>query len=424
VRSFGCSANTADSEVISGCLSQAGFDLTDSEEDADVVVFNSCAVKGPTENRVIDALKRIPSAKKVVVAGCLPLISFERLLREVRFDAAVGAAVGEGIVDVVQRVLLGEKVVELNKDLLSMPKLDLPRVQTNPVVSVVPVNYGCLGSCAYCCVVHARGHLRSYEVRDVTERVNRDVAGGAREIWITSQDTGCYGKEIGTNLAVLLKAVAAVEGDFRVRVGMMTSNMIVPFLDELIDAFRSEKIFKFVHLPVQSGDDEVLRGMRRFYTAQEFKDTVAALRAAFPLLTLSTDVICGFPGETAEAFDSTLQLIREVQPDIVNVSKFFARPKTAAWDMRNEAIEKAEIKHRSAQAADLARKVSLERNQRWLGWSGEILVDEKGKVAGSWVGRNFAYKPIVLKSGENLMGKRLYVKVMKVFSTHLEGSLE
>ena len=424
MRSFGCSANTADSEVISGCLSQAGFDLTDSEEDADVVVFNSCAVKGPTENRVIDALKRIPSAKKVVVAGCLPLISFERLLREVRFDAAVGAAVGEGIVDVVQRVLLGEKVVELNKDLLSMPKLDLPRVQTNPVVSVVPVNYGCLGSCAYCCVVHARGHLRSYEVRDVTERVNRDVAGGAREIWITSQDTGCYGKEIGTNLAVLLKAVAAVEGDFRVRVGMMTSNMIVPFLDELIDAFRSEKIFKFVHLPVQSGDDEVLRGMRRFYTAQEFKDTVAALRAAFPLLTLSTDVICGFPGETAEAFDSTLQLIREVQPDIVNVSKFFARPKTAAWDMRNEAIEKAEIKHRSAQAADLARKVSLERNQRWLGWSGEILVDEKGKVAGSWVGRNFAYKPIVLKSGENLMGKRLYVKVMKVFSTHLEGSLE
>jgi threonylcarbamoyladenosine tRNA methylthiotransferase CDKAL1 len=381
-------------------------------------------VKGPTENRVIDALKHIPSKKKVVVAGCLPLISFERLQREVRFDAAVGAAVGEGIVDVVQRVLLDEKVVELNKALVSMPKLDLPRVQTNPVVSVIPVNYGCLGSCAYCCVVNARGHLRSYKIGDVVERVKRDVAGGAREIWITSQDTGCYGREIGTNLAALLKAVAAIEGDFRVRVGMMTPNMIMPFLDELIDAFRSEKVFKFVHLPVQSGDDEVLQGMRRFYTVQEFKDTVAALRAAFPLLTLSTDVICGFPGETAEAFENTLRLIREVQPDIVNVSKFFARPKTAAGDMRSIAVEKAEIKRRSTQAAELARKVSSERNQRWLGWSGEVLVDEKGKIAGSCVGRNFAYKPIAVKSSEDLMGKKLHVKVMKVFATHLVGILE
>ena len=423
MRSFGCSANTADSEVLSGCLSKAGFELIDSEESADIVVYNSCAVKGPTENRVIDALKRIPSKKKVVVAGCLPLISFERLLREVRFDAAVGAAVGEGIVDVVQRVLRGEKIVELNKALLSMPKLDLPRVQTNPVVSVVPVNYGCLGSCAYCCVVHARGHLRSYQVGEVVERVKRDVAGGTREIWITSQDTGCYGREIGTNLAALLKAVAAVEGDFRVRVGMMTPNMIVPFLDELIDAFRSEKVFKFVHLPVQSGDDEVLRRMRRFYTAQEFKDIVAALRAEFPLFTLSTDVICGFPGETAEAFDNTLQLIDQVQPDIVNVSKFFARPKTAAWNMLSTAVEKAEIKHRSAQAAQLARKVSLERNQRWLDWTGEVLVDEKGKVAGSWVSRNFAYKPIAFKSSEDLIGKKLQVKVTKVFATHLFGVL-
>jgi MiaB-like tRNA modifying enzyme len=302
--------------------------------------------------------------------------------------------------------------------------LDLPRMQTNPVVSIVPVSYGCLGSCAYCCVVNARGHLRSHKVDDIVERVKRDVARGAREIWITSQDTGCYGKEIGANLAALLKAVAAIEGDFRVRVGMMTPNMIVPFLDELIEAFRSEKIFKFVHLPVQSGDDEVLRRMRRFYTIQEFKDSVATFRAAYPLLTLSTDVICGFPGENADAFENTLRLMSEVQPDIVNVSKFFARPKTAAWEMHNLAIEKAEIKHRSAQASELARKISLERNQRWLGWNGDILVDEKGKFAGSWVGRNFAYKPIVLKSDENLIGKKLCVKVRKVFSTHLDGILE
>ena len=395
-----------------------------SEPEADVIVYNSCAVKGPTENRIIDMLKRIPPTKKVIVAGCLPQISFQRLLREVRFDAAVGPAAGESIVDIVQRVLRNETVVELDKALASMPKLDLPHAQTNPIVSVVPVNYGCLGSCSYCCVVHARGHLRSYQISDIVERVKRDVAGGAREVWITSQDTACYGKEIGTNLATLLKAVVGADGDFRVRVGMMTPNIVAPFLDELIDAFKSEKIYKFVHLPVQSGDDEILQRMRRFYTAQQFKDIVTAFRTAFPLLTLSNDVICGFPGETAEAFDNTLRLICETQPDIVNVSKFFARPKTAAWDMQSIAVEKVEIKRRSTQTAALARKVSLERNQRWVGWRGEILVNEKGKVAGSWVGRNFAYKPVAIKGGENLIGSVVRVKIEKALSTHLVGIID
>ena len=405
-------------------MSREGFELTNSEADADIIIYNSCAVKGPTENRIVDALKRIPSTKKVVVSGCLPLISFERLLREVRFDAAIGTAVGEGIVDVVNRISRGEKVVELDKTLMSMPDLDLPRVQTNPIVSVVPVSYGCLGSCAYCCVVQARGHLRSYLIDDVTKRVERDVNAGVREIWVTSQDTACYGKEIGTNLATLIKQVANVKGDFWVRVGMMTPNMILPFLGELIEAFKSEKVFKFVHLPVQSGDNDVLRRMRRFYTIQEFKNTITAFRDAFPQVTLSTDVICGFPGESIEAFENTLQLVSEIQPDVVNVSKFFARPKTAAWDMLSIAIEKGEIKRRSTQAAALARKISLRRNQQWLGWGGQILIDEKGKVAGSWVGRNFAYKPIAVKAPENLLGKKVHVRVVKVFFTHLEGVIE
>ncbi len=121
------------------------------------------------------------------------MISFERLMREVHFDGAVGPSVGNGIVDVVSRVLAGEKVVELS-NLNCKPKLDLPRVKSNPVISVVPVNYGCLGSCAYCCVVFARGHLRSYSIKEIAERVESDFAAGAKEFWITSQDTACLWK--------------------------------------------------------------------------------------------------------------------------------------------------------------------------------------------------------------------------------------
>ena len=422
VESYGCSTNLADGEVLAGCLSQAGFDLAQSIPEADVVVYNCCAVKGPTENRMIELLKRVPREKKVVVAGCLPLTSFDRLQRDVRFDAAVGPAAGLGIVDVVKRVLAGEKVVALEGALCAKPVLSLPRLTKNPVVSLVPVGYGCLGSCAYCCVVFARGRLRSYSIEEIVEKVKCDLASGSGEFWFTSQDMACYGRDVGTNLAALLRSVCAIPGDFWIRVGMMTPNFALDMLNELVEAFRCEKVFKFLHLPVQSGDDEVLKRMRRCYTVQDFRKVVSAFRAAFPEVTLATDVICGFPGETKNAFDNTLRLISEVKPDIVNVSKFFGRPGTAAAEMTN-VVEQAEIKRRSTEAAKLAKEISLDRNQRWTKWTGEILVDEKGKVPGSWIGRNFAYKPVIVKSTSALLGKTLKVNVAKAFPTYLEGTV-
>jgi MiaB-like tRNA modifying enzyme len=423
VKSFGCSANLADGEVLAGCLAEAGFELASSVSAADVVIYNTCAVKGPTENRMVEVVRRAPRGKKVIVAGCLPLINLERLRRETRFDGAVGPAAAEGIVNVARRVLEGEKVIELESALNAKPLLSLPRLRSNPVISVLPVNYGCLGACAYCCVVFARGRLRSYAIEEVTEQVRRDLTAGAKEFWITSQDTACYGRDIGTNLATLLNAVANVEGDFIVRVGMMTPNMATDILDDLVEAFKNEKIYKFVHLPVQSGDDNVLKHMRRFYTAGDFVEIVDAFRTTFPKITLATDVICGFPGETRQAFENTLRLIGEIRPDIVNVSKFFARPRTVAAEMDDDFVELAEIKRRSSTAANLAGRISFERNLRWIGWTGKVLIDEKGKIPGTWISRNFAYKPIAIKSSADLLGKTLCVKTLKAFSTHLAGTI-
>ncbi|MEM3698053.1 MAG: tRNA (N(6)-L-threonylcarbamoyladenosine(37)-C(2))-methylthiotransferase [Candidatus Bathyarchaeia archaeon] len=422
VRSFGCSTNLADGEVLAGCLAEAGYQIVNSPSAADIIIYNTCAVKGPTENRMIEILKRAPANKKLIVAGCLPLINFERLSREVRFDGVVGPAAGDTIVNVVGRVLKDEKVVALNGAVNAKPSLNLPRTFSNPIVSIIPISYGCLGSCAYCCVVFARGHLRSYSIPEIVERVKKDLAIGVREFWLTSQDTACYGRDIGTNLAELLRALCDVEGNFKIRVGMMTPNMALGILENLIQAFKSQKIFKFLHLPIQSGDDKILKSMRRFYSVADFKRIVGAFRENFPELTLATDVICGFPGEDEEAFEKTLQLIREVEPDIVNVSKFFARPKTVAAEMSN-FVPKPEIKRRSTIAAELARKIAFEKNKCWVGWSGEILIDEAGKVSDSWVGRNYAYKPIVIKSEENLLGKVVHVKILKAFPTHLEGAI-
>jgi MiaB-like tRNA modifying enzyme len=423
IKSFGCSANLAEGEVLAGCLKRAGYLLVGSASSAEIVVYNTCAVKGPTEDRAMTALRKVPSSKKLIVAGCLPLINFERLSREAHFDGVLGASAGERIVDVVRRVSQGERVVALEEGSDSAPDLTLPRAQSSPVVSIVPVSYGCLGSCAYCCVVFARGRLRSCGVQQVVRRIKNDLRIGIREFWITSQDVACYGRDVGTDLSALLNALSGVEGDFRVRVGMMTPNMVADILGNLVQSFTGGHFFRFVHLPVQSGDDQVLGHMCRSYSVGEFRNIVDTFRAAFPEMTLATDIICGFPGESEEAFERSLQMIEGIKPDIVNVSKFFARPRTAAASMQNDFIPSEEVKRRSAAMAKLAKKLAFESNKRWLGWEGDVLVDEVGKVPGSWVGRNDSYKPVVVKSSSNLLGKMLHVKVTGCFQTYLEGEI-
>ncbi len=415
VKSFGCPTNLADGEVIAGCLSRAGFDVVEETHNADILIYNTCAVKSPTENRMVDILRKAPRDKRLIVTGCLPLINFERLRAEVDFDSVVGPAPGAKIVDVVRRVDHGEKVVALVRDF--KPSLGLPKVQINSVTGIIPINYGCLGACSYCCVLFARGRLRSYSVNEIVERVKHDLASGAKEIWLTSQDTACYGKDIRTNLADLMRRICEIEGRFFVRVGMMTPNQALEILDDLIEAYKDEKIFKFLHLPVQSGDDEVLRLMNRFYTVDDFKSIIYTFRKEIPKITVATDVISGFPGESRKAFEQTMKLIKEIQPDVVNISKFFPRPHTPAKKMM--LLPPQEVKRRSKKMAELSRRISLEKNKAWINWEGTVIFDEKGK-GNSWVGRNFTYKPMVTKASKILRGKFLKVRVVKAFPTYLE----
>jgi threonylcarbamoyladenosine tRNA methylthiotransferase CDKAL1 len=415
VKSFGCPTNLADGEAISGCLSSAGFDVVEEIHNADILIYNTCAVKSPTENRMVDILRKAPRGKRLIVTGCLPLINIERLKDEVDFDGVVGPAPGARIVEVVRRVDHGEKVVALVRD--SKPSLSLPKVPINSFTGIIPINYGCLGMCSYCCVLFARGRLRSYSVNEIIERVRYDLASGAKEIWLTSQDTACYGKDTGTNLADLMRRICEIEGRFFVRVGMMTPNQALGMLDDLIEAYKDEKIFKFLHLPVQSGDDEVLKLMNRFYTVDDFKRIICAFRKEIPKITVATDVICGFPRESREAFEQTTKLVEDIQPDVVNISKFFPRPHTPAKKMM--LLPPQEVKRRSRKMAELSRRISFKKNKAWINWEGTVIFDEKGK-GNSWVGRNFTYKPMVTKASKNLGGKFLKVRVVEAFPTYLE----
>jgi MiaB-like tRNA modifying enzyme len=420
VRSFGCPTNLADGEVITGCLSEAGYEVVQKIEDADILIYNTCAVKTPTENRIMNVLKNSPADKKLIVTGCLPLINFERLMAEAKADGIVGPSPGIRIVDAVSIVTRGHDVVMLEKDF--KPSLDASRVRKQKIIGIVPISYGCLGSCSYCCVVFARGRLRSYRIDEIVERIKSDLASSVKEIWLTSQDTGCYGKDIATNLGTLLKQICGIDGEFFARVGMMTPNYALESLDELIQVYKDDKVFKFLHLPVQSGDNEVLKNMNRFYSTEDFEKIVYRFREEIPDITIATDVICGFPGESDKAFCNTLGLIEEIEPDIVNVSKFFPRPHTTAEKMKPH-VPLREVGERSRLISELSKKISSEKNKNWARWEGKILVDEKGKVSNSWIGRTFAYKPIVVKSNEPLLGKFIDVRVVKTFATYLGAEI-
>ena len=421
VEGYGCTANKFDLEIMLASLVSAGYRVTDVPRSADIALINTCGVKKPTEDRMIDRIRRLSRLHKpLIVAGCLPKINFREVVKAAPdFSAMLDPRSIDSILSAVKSAEDGKKNRIFFRQ-KPIPKLCKPKVRLNPHIEIVSLAEGCAGACAFCCVRFARGVLRSHPRDLVVQRVSQAVSEGVKEIWLTSQDNGAYGLDIDTNLAELLKECGRIEGKFLCRVGMMNPDHALEMLPELISAFRSEKVFKFLHLPVQSGDNETLKRMNRRYTVEEFTDIVRSFRREIPRITLSTDVICGFPGETREAFDRTSELVLGVKPDIVNISKFFPRPNTPAAKM--EQLDPVEVKARSREMADTTRRISRERNKRWLGWEGEIFVDERGKDS-SWIGRNYAYKPVVMKNDSALAGRFLRVKVVKAFQTYLEAEI-
>jgi tRNA A37 methylthiotransferase MiaB len=199
---------------------------------------------------------------------------------------------------------------------------------------------------------------------------------------------------------------------------MMTPNQALPIIDNLIEAYKSDKVFKFLHVPVQSGDDEILKRMGRQYNVNDFRKLIRKFRENHPLVSISTDIICGFPGETDEQFNASLSLIEESKPDVLNISRFWPRPGTKAASMDGQHHGRV-TKERSRRLASLWKNLSFERNLRWKNWEGEVLVDEKGKFGGS-IARNFAYKPIVLKEKVTI-GDFVNIRVTEASRGYLIG---
>jgi MiaB/RimO family radical SAM methylthiotransferase len=268
----------------------------------------------------------------------------------------------------------------------------------------------------------ARGELCSYSPREIKKQFEDAVNEGIKEIWITSQDNGAYGKDIRTSLAELMKQLLETKGNYKIRIGMINPNFFMEDFDALIKNFKNDKVFKFVHLPAQAGNDRILSLMKRRYTRAEYIELIDRIMKEIPDITISTDIICGFPGETEKEFRESIELIKRTKPGVLNISKFYARPGTSAASMKQ--LDTKIIKRRSKELKMVYDQLALRQNQRWVGWTGEIYIDEKGKN-NTFIGRNFAYKPVIVKNKKNcdLFGKTVKIKVENVTSYDLKAKI-
>ena len=415
VEAYGCSASFADSEMISGLILNGGHTLVENSSESDLNIVVTCSVKDSTANKMMHRIRSLKS-KPLVVAGCLPKAEKSTVEKITEKASLLGPNSLGKTLQVIDSTLRGIRYVALEDSDLS--KVGLPKVRLNPVVGIVEIASGCMSECTFCQTKLAKGDLTSYRIGDIVRQVETEISEGCKEIWLTSTDNGCYGFDINTDLPTLVKAVSEIPQDFMIRIGMMNPMYMPRIKEELIKSYDSDKVYKFLHIPVQSGSDKILHDMKRGHTVKTVREVIEKAKERFTDFTISTDVIVGFPSETEEDFEKTVDLINEIRPDMVNLSKYSARPGTEAaeWDQ----IEASEVKKRSKVIFDIINKISLENNQKWIGWKGKVLFDEETNEGIK--GRNFAYKPIVVKE-EIKIGQTHIVEILDATTRSILGKI-
>lgn len=415
VEAYGCSASFADSEMISGLIVNGGHTLAKDSSESDLNIVVTCSVKDSTANKMMHRIRSLKS-KPLVVAGCLPKAEKNAVEKITEKASLLGPNSLGKTLQVIDSTLRGIRHVALEDSDLS--KVGLPKIRLNPVVGIVEIASGCMSECTFCQTKLSKGDLTSYRIGDIVRQVETEISEGCKEIWLTSTDNGCYGFDIDTDLPTLVKTVSEIPQDFMIRVGMMNPMYMPRIKEELIKSYDSDKVYKFLHIPVQSGSDKVLNDMKRGHTVKTVREVIKKAKERFTDFTISTDVIVGFPSETRKDFEKTIELINEIRPDMVNLSKYSARPGTEAaeWDQ----IEASEVKSRSKIIFDLTNKISLENNQKWIGWKGKVLFDEE--TNDGIKGRNFAYKPVVVKE-EIKIGQTRTVKIVNATTRSILGKI-
>lgn len=426
---YGCQMNEHDSENIAGMLEALDYSHTPNPEEADVVVMNTCSVREHADKRFFGMLGQFKKQKKnnpdfiICICGCMP--QQPHIVEEIRksfgwVDIVFGTqTIAEFPNLLMERIRTGKKQFSIIANNEEIPEEKESKREFKHK-ALVNITYGCNNFCTYCIVPYTRGREKSRSLRAVKQEIINLVNDGVKEVMLLGQNVNSFRDADGNNFAALIRALDEVEGLERIR--FMTSHP-KDLSDELIACFADcKKLCHNIHLPVQSGSDEVLRRMNRHYNRQRYMEIVEKLRATCPDLSISTDIIVGFPGETEEDFLDTLSLVREVEYDSAFTFIYSPRVGTPAAKYDNQIPEN--VKHeRFDRLVEEVNRCSAKKNSEYLGRIVDVMVDGPSKNdAGAWSGRTDTFKLVNFTSEEPLTeGQMVSVRITETKTFSLDG---
>lgn len=401
IKTFGCTLNQKNSKEVVNNLN-----VTKDIKKAELIIVNTCGVKEQTERKIIKYLKKLKDVykipdSKIIIIGCLVTINKNALL-EIYPKARYYT------------------VEELNKlkDFLDT-KFEKRTINKSRFTEPIIISNGCLGNCSYCAVKFARGKLKSRPIQEIIKEIKDKYKQDSREFLLTAQDTACYGFDINTNIVDLLKEITSQDLDFKLRLGMGNPLYLYKFKEEIVELFKSNKIYKFLHIPIQSGSNKILKKMKRPYTKELYINLIKYFKENIKDITLATDIIVGFPSETQDDFKETVDVLKKLKFDFTFISRFGQRKNIEA--NKYEDMHSKIKKERSRELTKLCEKINLENNYKYIDQIKEIIINEKGKNNSS-VGKTKEYKTVVVKK-EIPIGTKLKVKISKVNNYYLLGEI-
>ena len=419
IESYGCTFNKADGQIMAGFLNENDIDIVDDITDSDVIIINTCYVKLPTENKIVYRIQKLQEDypdKKIIIGGCMVEIDPEKLNDIGPNCSWIGPHQLNNVVDVVNQTYCGDTVRVCGFS--NETKVGVPKCGDDGLIHIIQICEGCLGACTFCCTRFARGPLNSYSIEDIKQEAKDAIDNGAREIQLTAQDTAAFGHDTGEKLSHLIKEVANLNGDFRVRVGMMHPKNILNDVDEIIDAIKHPKVYDFIHLPIQSGSNKVLSDMNRGHSVEQYLDIVSKFKKSIPDLTLATDIIVGYPTEDDEDFLKTVDLLNRVKPSLIHLSKYQHRKGAISSSLKE--VSPDIMKKRSKFLSTIKESITKSENEKLFNSHQNVLIVEKGSKGG-FIGKTNSYLPVVVNNVN--LGDFVNVKITRVTSTYLVGEV-
>ncbi|XP_036084897.1 threonylcarbamoyladenosine tRNA methylthiotransferase isoform X1 [Rousettus aegyptiacus] len=422
IRTWGCSHNNSDGEYMAGQLAAFGYKITENASEADLWLLNSCTVKNPAEDHFRNSIKKAQEEnKKIVLAGCVPQAQPRQ--DYLKGLSVIGVQQIDRVVEVVEETIKGHSVRLLgqkkdNGKRLGGARLDLPKIRKNPLIEIISINTGCLNACTYCKTKHARGNLASYPIDELVDRAKQSFQEGVCEIWLTSEDTGAYGRDIGTDLPTLLwKLVDVIPEGAMLRLGMTNPPYILEHLEEMAKILNHPRVYAFLHIPVQSASDTVLMEMKREYCVADFKRVADFLKEKVPGITIATDIICGFPGETDQDFQETVKLVEEYKFPSLFINQFYPRPGTPAAKM-----DQVPAQVKKQRTKDLSQVFhSYNPYDHKIGERQQVLVTEESFDSKFYVAHNQFYEQVLVPKNPIFMGKMVEVDIYESGKHFMKG---